>query len=135
MHRLISALVLASCIGLLVPIASAQRGPADRARARALYDEALTHYRAGRFDESATLLQEARGLYPEPILTYNLARVLEALGDVDGAIGMYREYLAEAPSAPDARAVRELVSSLERTRDALRAASAREGGSSASALG
>jgi len=96
----------------LVPVGAAAQ-TSDRARALALFDESVAHYRAGRFERASELLREAYELEPEPVLQYNLARALEGAGlDVE-AVEAYELYLSTEDEA-DAAAARSRLEVLRR---------------------
>ncbi|MCB9597880.1 MAG: hypothetical protein H6719_34500 [Sandaracinaceae bacterium] len=78
----------------------------DHARALALFEESVGHYRAGRFDRAAELLREAYGLEPEPVLLYNLARALEGAGEDEEAVDAYERYLGAEEEPADAASAR-----------------------------
>jgi tetratricopeptide (TPR) repeat protein len=88
--------------------------PIDDARAIALYDESLQHYREGRFKEAAALLRELYRAKPQPVLLYNLGRACEGMGDLACAIDAYTRYLTDDPAAKDRGAIERRVQTLRR---------------------
>lgn len=84
----------------------------DREQALELFEEALEHYRAGRFRQAADLLLRARELHAEPVLLYNLARAYEGLGELDNALDAYVRYLEEQPDAKDRGAIERRIETL-----------------------
>lgn len=126
MRALCFALVLV-VVGLapVLPV-HAQSSGTPRERAVALFAESVTAYREGRFDDAATLLDEAYALQPEPVLLYNLARAREGAGDDDAAAEAYRRYLAtEGTDDADASAARARLAVLDRRIEERRALEAR----------
>ncbi|MEM9072757.1 MAG: tetratricopeptide repeat protein [Myxococcota bacterium] len=87
----------------ITSVAVAQENDA-RTRALSLFEEGVSAYDEGRFEEAAALFREANETFPEPILLYNYARAQESLGDLQSARDAYAEYLG---SNPDNRAAVE----------------------------
>lgn len=79
----------------------------------ALFDQAETLYREGRYEEAIEILEALVEAYPEPILRFNLGRAYESAGLLDPAIEAYRQYLQAAPDAPDRASVEARVERLE----------------------
>ncbi len=105
---------------------SASAAPAATATAEqqalALFEQSVTSYENGRFQDAVDALREAYRLKPEPVILYNIARAREGLGDVAGAANSYGEYLAADPRAPDRGAIEKRISTLKaqlRERDEL----------------
>jgi tetratricopeptide (TPR) repeat protein len=72
------------------------------------------------FEVAAREFEEAIRLAPQwPEAHYNLGLVREKLDDLDGAINSLRRYLALAPQAADAPAVRSQINKLEFRREKL----------------
>ena len=76
-------------IGTAAPARADDRSEADR-----LFDESAEHYRAGRFELAAELLERAYELTKDPVLLFNLAKAHEGRGDAASAIRAYERYLA-----------------------------------------
>jgi tetratricopeptide (TPR) repeat protein len=125
-RALLFALVLVALGLVSVTPVHAQSSGSPRERAVALFAQSVTAYREGRFDEAATLLDEAYALQPEPVLLYNLARAREGAGQDDAAAEAYRRYLAtEGTNEADANAARARLAVLDRRIEERRALEAR----------
>lgn len=96
-----------------VPVASND----GQAEALALFRESLIAYRAGKFRESAELLERAYALRPKPVLLYNLARAFEGMGELGRACTAYAGYLDGDPAAPDALAIQARIETLRQLID------------------
>lgn len=90
----------------------AEETPRDRGVR--LFQEAASHYRAGRFRVAVELLRESYELHPEPVVLFNLARSLEGLGELEEALESYSAFLEASPNAPDRGAVEARIETLER---------------------
>lgn len=91
--------------------ASAQSSDAS-SEADRLFAESAEHYRAGRFEEAARLLEKAHALTGAPVLLFNLAKAREGSGDLAGAIAAYEQYLREAENIPDRGAIEKRIETL-----------------------
>ncbi|MEZ4601140.1 MAG: tetratricopeptide repeat protein [Syntrophotaleaceae bacterium] len=97
----------------------------------AVSDQAQRHFDRGTaavemavsesdFEVAAGEFEEAIRLAPDwPEAHYNLGLVREKLNDLDGAIYSFRRYLALAPQAGDAAAVRSQINKVEFRREKL----------------
>jgi tetratricopeptide (TPR) repeat protein len=91
-----------------------------------LVDAAVRAYVAGRYGEALQAYDGAYAMSPMPELRYRQAACLDQLGLSALAAQRYEAYLAEAPDAPDAEAVRHQVTTLhERARESAHAAAER----------
>lgn len=115
-RALVLALLVVATTAALGPVARAQGpSPTPHDRAVSLFADSVAAYREGRFDDAATLLEQAYALTPEPILLYNLGRAREGAGDDDAAADAYRRYLATEGTDPsDASAARARLAVLDR---------------------
>lgn len=82
---------------------------ANLAEAKARYEQGVDAYASGRFKDAVDLFLDADRMSPSAPLSFNIARAYEKLGDDSGALRWYRDYLRRAPTAPNAKAVEELV--------------------------
>jgi len=73
-------------------LSSAAASEADPAKAA--YNLALHHYKAGRFAKSAPMFHEAFAIRPVPVFLYNAARSEQKAGQLDKAAASYRKLLA-----------------------------------------
>lgn len=117
------AAAYATVLGTAVLATSAPAAAQDRreppAEAVVHYQEALEHYRAGRYREAIARLERARALDPEsPTLRYNLARVYELVGELDAAIEHYAAYVAQLPPGEERERTVATLRRLEGARDA-----------------
>jgi tetratricopeptide (TPR) repeat protein len=86
-------------------------------RAKELFREGATKFRAGDFQGALELFEQAYALDPHPVLVYNIARAREGLGEIDRAIEMYERYVALDPHASDRGAVDQRILILKKQLD------------------
>ncbi len=82
-------------------------------RARVLFQQGVTAYRAGKFYEAVDVFLETQRIYPDTQLCFNVARAYENLGNPSAALRHYRDYLRQADRPSDGDEVRERVRRLE----------------------
>lgn len=103
---------------------SNQRQAVDAAtvqRARALFEEGLQAYRAGRLRRALSRMKEAHGVMRRPEFAFNIARVLERMGEARHAISWFRVYLRHGqPTESEREDVETRVAALEEYRDRVR---------------
>lgn len=80
MSRALAAVLFLSCL-LASPVARAD----DRARARALFEQAAEARAAGQWEEARGLLEEALEAYPQFPIAWNLVTAVERTGDLPAA--------------------------------------------------
>jgi len=68
---------------------------AREAEARAVYEQGVAAYSAGRFADAATLFDRAYALAERPALLYNIYLSRRDMGDVDAAVVALRRYLTD----------------------------------------
>lgn len=107
------AIVLFAFVHALVFPAFAEPTKSAKKEAFRLYTESEKRYREGKFEEAATLLEQAYALDPAPTLLFNLARAQESAGDLEGALATYRQYLAAETNAKDRGAIEKRISTLD----------------------
>ncbi len=96
--------------------------PREDAREQAAREEAVRHLEAGNLLLQKKQVRKAIAKYREALtLSPSEARVHRSLGiaytmagDAEAAVRAYKAYLALAPDAPDAAAIREMVSQYEK---------------------
>ncbi len=90
-------------------------GPEEEAkdRARALFQQGVAAYRAGKFYEAVDIFLATQRIYPDTQLCFNVARAYENLGHTAAALRYYRDYLRRADRPSDGDEVRERVRRLE----------------------
>ena len=106
--RSLGMLVLVASTAWALPAGAQPRAPtspsaqADRERARALGEEGLEHFAAGRWQEAHDRFERADRLFHAPTLTLYMARCQAKLGRPLAARALYERLLAEPvpPSAP-----------------------------------
>jgi tetratricopeptide (TPR) repeat protein len=82
-------------------------------RARSLFQQGVTAYRAGKFYEAVQIFLQTQRIYPDTQLLFNVARAYENLGNASAALRYYRDYLRQADRPSDGNEVREHVQQLE----------------------
>lgn len=100
------------------------------ALAQRLYQQGLTAYKEGRYDDAVRDLRKAHLLNPAPRILLNLAVTHRQRGDDTEALAYYRRFLAEAPPTDTQRAVADkAIAAIEAERKAAsKAASKARGG-------
>ncbi|HOU12245.1 MAG TPA: tetratricopeptide repeat protein [Anaerolineae bacterium] len=89
-----------------------QPSAADRKKAEALYQEALTAYERWDVELAVKKLESALALNPNnPSYHMNLAQILSRAGDFDRALRALANYLRLAPDSPVASRVEQLFAS------------------------
>lgn len=107
------AIVVAlASFGTPAPV-EAKPSKTSRRRAIRLFKKSQAAYQEGRFQDAASLLEEAYTLDPNPTLLFNLARAREGTGDVAGTIEAYRRYLKADPKAKDRPAIERRIANLK----------------------
>ena len=87
----------------------------DTERARALFEEGVTHVDAGEWEEAAAKFREALALRDAPAVRYNLASALVALEEYTEAESIARPLLDDPATDADLRArTEELLGQIER---------------------
>lgn len=111
--RYIHSFVLCTLLSLFSTVAVADETESDDdRRAKELYVEGDTHYKAGRYEEAAALFAQAYEISKRPLLLYALANSYERMGKYEEAANYLREYL-KAPRISDVVSVRERIRRLE----------------------
>jgi tetratricopeptide (TPR) repeat protein len=82
-------------------------------RARLLFQQGVTAYRAGKYYEAVEIFLDTQRIYPDPQLCFNVARAYENLGNGAAALRYYRDYLRQADRPSDGDDVRGRVRRLE----------------------
>jgi len=116
--RRISTGAACAAIALATASVSADVAPADRAAARALFDQARTLAKEGKYAEACPKFEESQRLDPGMGTLFNLADCHEHAGRTATAWTLFLEVASQAKSAgqPDReKAARQRASSLEAT--------------------
>ena len=112
-RRPLSAMRALTILALLGARASAAPAHADdKARARALHERGLRHYKVGEHAAAIRYYKDAYKAYPAPGILFNLAQAYRQNGDCEQALATYRNYVAEVPDGPNADTAREHIGSL-----------------------
>jgi len=94
--------------------ASVSAAPDDEAaRLRALFADGQRLFSERRFSEAASRFERLYELKPHPSVLFNLARCYEKLQETPRALRFYRDYIHQAPDAPDRPQVVESIQALE----------------------
>jgi tetratricopeptide (TPR) repeat protein len=117
MSRTRTALWLVAALAASRGAAAQEAPPADDAqrRARALHEQGMSAYDAGRYDEAATAFDQAYQLSPAPGLLFNLAQAQRGRGPraCPEALAAYRSYLRAVPTAPNRAVVEARIAEME----------------------
>jgi tetratricopeptide (TPR) repeat protein len=108
MSRIACALVL---LGVLSTPVRAQEGegppppeetetPEER-EARQLYEQGLTHYNVGEYDQAIDYFKRAYKVSNAPGFLFNIAQAYRLKGDCAQAVRFYETYIREWPDAPN----------------------------------
>lgn len=114
--RRISTVAACAAIALAAASVSADVAPADRAAARALFDQARTLAKEGKYAEACPKFEESQRLDPGMGTLFNLADCHEHAGRTATAWTLFLEVASQAKSAgqPDReKAARQRASALE----------------------
>jgi hypothetical protein len=93
------------CAALVSGVASAGAGE-DQARAQ--FEQGISLYEEGKFDQAAVAFQRAYELKPSYKILYNIAQAQNQLGHYAAALQAYVSYLAEGADAVTAERSREI---------------------------
>jgi tetratricopeptide (TPR) repeat protein len=85
----------------------------DRARARALYESATTHYNLSEFGDALKDFKEAYRVIKDPILLFNIAQCHRQLKEYEEAAKLFRAYRREHPQAPNRDEVDRLIHQMD----------------------
>jgi tetratricopeptide (TPR) repeat protein len=100
-------IVLAALLGLSVTARAQptpQPAPVDdnkKAEAKSLYEQGLSHYNLGEFDEAIKSFRAAYAIEPAPGLLFNIAQSFRLKKDYEQATYFYQTYLRLKPDAPN----------------------------------
>jgi tetratricopeptide (TPR) repeat protein len=97
---------------LLGAVAHADEEP-EKARGKAIWNEGVTLYNLGEFDEAIKKFEDAYRVYANPNILFNLGQAHRQKKDYDAAIFNFRAYLRLKPQATNRGVVEELITELE----------------------
>ena len=98
---------------LLATPAFAQPTADDRARAKTLFDDGSSEYRAGHYDRAIDLFQDAYKLSHAPGLLFNIAQAYRLEGACAQALEYYQRSLDEDTSADNRVEMQERVTEMQ----------------------
>jgi tetratricopeptide (TPR) repeat protein len=126
---LLTALLLASLIGngAFAPGAAAQDGRAQlsetqRQQVRDHYERGTRFYNVAKYGEAIDEYQKAYLISADPVMLYNIAQAYRMWDQPVEAIRFYRNYLRNAPTAPNRTEVEKRIAELERVAEERRRA-------------
>lgn len=90
---------------------AAQPSPEARERARQLYTQGQTQFRAGQYAEAQASFEAAYREVPNPVVLLGIAETQERREDWVAAVATLERYLAERTDAPDRAAVQARIDS------------------------
>lgn len=109
--------VVLMCVGLALAPAgvSAQSSLSDAQQQQLveLIEEGKQAYDRGEFESSLSLFRQAYDIYQHPDIVYRIALCYERLGEDQEAIKHYRQFLAEAPDAPERPRIEKTIEVIE----------------------
>jgi hypothetical protein len=83
------------------------------ARARALSDEGLAHFRQHEYDPAIAAFRASYALSPQVVLLFDIAQAYRLGGDCDNALQFYRRYAAAATAVPNRAALDGRIHEME----------------------
>lgn len=100
---------------LLTALTGPRRAHAESADASAAdhYQQAITHYNLGEFDQAIVEFKLAYELSHEPALLFNIAQVYRDQKDWAQALHFYEVYLAELPDAPNRAEAEQAIAEMK----------------------
>src|ERR1043165_7663784 len=98
---------------LLATPALAQPTPDDRARAKTLFDDGSSEYRAGHYDRAIELFQDAYKLSHAPGLLFNIAQAYRLKGACAQALEYYQRSLDEDTTADNRAEMQDRVTEMQ----------------------
>lgn len=101
--------------GVAVARAAPRADLAARAKAKALYESATSHYNLGEFREALTDYKEAYRVTPDPVFLFNVAQCHRQMNEPADAARAYRSYLRELPAAKNRVAVEKLIADMDQS--------------------
>ena len=112
-----SFVIAAVVVGALIIASSTASADTNTSKAKQLYDEGVTSYNLGHYDEALNAFEMAYRLRHDPAFLFNIGQCQRAVKRYDEAKRSYRAYVRETPSVPDeTRAqVQQLIDDMERT--------------------
>src|SRR6185295_4101772 len=100
----LSLLALASLVTPAVSsTAHAQSAEETKARAKALFEQGVADYDAGRYEQALASFQEAYRIRPHPLVNVNIANCYDKLGKALQAVFHFQRFLESDAGSPAQR--------------------------------
>jgi hypothetical protein len=106
---LVAALVVGFCGAGSATNAWAQAHENTSAAAKAHYKEGRAHYQLGEYSAAIKEFKEAYHLKPDATFLFNIAQCHRQLHEYGEALRLYRNYLRDAPDAPNREDVEKFI--------------------------
>jgi tetratricopeptide (TPR) repeat protein len=108
---------LAAMLVVLALTAPSALADANTAKAKQLYDEGVTNYNLGHFDEALAAFDSAYRIRHDAVFLYNIAQCQRQLRKYEDAERSYRAYLRESPDLSQSTRdqVQKLIADMERS--------------------
>lgn len=105
---------VAALLTLTVALGVAAAAPdATSAQARAAYDEGITSYNLGHYDEALASFERGYRLKHDPAFLFNIGQCQRQLDRPRDAARSFRAYLRELPGAPNRADVERLITNMD----------------------
>ncbi|HEY2747964.1 MAG TPA: hypothetical protein VGL86_25250 [Polyangia bacterium] len=106
---------MAAVIAFAFASPSARAADANTSKAKQLYDDGLTNYNLGHYDEALTAFEMGYRVRHDPAFLFNIAQCQRQLRRPDDAQRSYRAYLRESPTLPQTTRdeVQKLIAEME----------------------
>ena len=98
---------------LFLVLAVARVAAADDAAAKTFSDRGANAYSQKQFTQALVMFQRAYRENPQPALLFNIAECERQLGSFEMAAKSYRDYLAQAPDAPNHEEAEKLAAQMD----------------------
>jgi tetratricopeptide (TPR) repeat protein len=112
--KTVAILLCSFVLGSTLAHAELEVSPAQKAKAKELYERAKVHYRSGELEKAASEFKESYETYPQAETLFNLAQTHRLLKNYEKAIFYYKQYLSSGEISEQARKMtRERIADLE----------------------
>jgi tetratricopeptide (TPR) repeat protein len=105
-HTFVIAAMLALCASSAFADKGKSKG-ADKAKAKALYEEGLRHYNVADYDDAIKIWKQAYLIAKKPLLLFNIGQAYRLAGDCKQAMSFYDSYRQEGASADNLKDLEE----------------------------
>ena len=86
---------------------------ADRAKVRAVYEEAITHYKLGEIPQALAGFKESYRAVQDPAILFNIGQCYRQLNQYQDAIRAFKSYLHDAPDSDARKDVKDAIAQME----------------------